>query len=255
MNFLKTKSKLIIIIFGLLSALLLILAIVFMTQYSHVHVAYSVTEAGEVVIRSDSSITVGSYQLDNSSLARYLDATKDSPVTENFATGSKIVYDFQMNMNAFNNYILTVFVVSIIMFAILLIFSNQSRKVYYGSNLVVGIAAPAVSIIMCLIGFIWCITLISDFNEHADLFKITAVMENYSISAREKRPTSATFEEFISNYASNVNTLTLILTLVLFILVLASACFVIVHTVLKYKATEERRVEIINRAKGRVQYE
>jgi len=254
MNFLSSKSKPIIFIFGLLSALLVILTIVFMTQYSHIHVAYSINEAGELIIREDSSITVGSYQLTNTYLASYLKNTsKVSPVTENFETAKTIIYNFQMNMNAFNNFILASFVVCICMFAILLIFSNQSRRVYYKSNLIVGIAAPAVAIIMCIVGVIWCITLISDFNTHADLYKITAVMENYSISAREKRPTSLSFEEFIAKYASGVDTLTMVLTIVLFVIILVAALCVIAHTVLKYKATTERRIEIINRAKAGVQ--
>lgn len=254
MNFLSSKSKLFIFIFGLLSALLVILAIVFMTQYSHVHVAYSLSDAGELQILKTSTVKVGDYQLTNTYLADYLNNTKKvSPVTEDFETAKTIIYNFQMNMNAFNNYILASFVVCICMFAVLLIFSNQSRRVYYKSNLIVGCIAPAFAIGMCLGGIIWCISLISEFNAHADLYKITAVMENYSISAREKRPTGLSFEEFIAKYASNVSTLTMVLTIVLFIVILVAAIFVIVHSVLKYRSTEERRIEIINRAKAGVQ--
>ncbi len=254
MKLISTKSKLIIMIFGLVAAVSLLITMVFMTQYSNVHVIYQILEDGTVEIGSGTQFVTGDYKLDNQYLYRYLNSTTKptSPVTEDFETAKTIIYDFQMSMNSFNNFILATFVVCICMFALLLIFANHSRRVYYTSNLVVGIGAPVVSIIMALIGMIWNIILLGTFNSHADLFKVTSIMEDFNIDSKTKLAmrTTMSYEDMINDYASNVNSLTLVLTIIYFVILLVAACFVIVNTVLKYKATKQAREEIIARAKG-----
>ena len=248
MNLLRTKSKLFIMMFGLTCALLLIWTLVFMTQYSNIHVVFEIS-GGQVEIGAESTFEVGTKTLTNQYLSGYLDdAFKVSPVTETFDEAKVIIYDFQNKMNAFNNYILATLVVGLVMFAVLLIFSNNSRRVYYKSNLIAGCIASGVVAVMAIIGVVFAITLISNFNAHANLYKITSVMMDVDIGAKVKE-SALSFEEFVNTYAPNVNTLTLVLVMIYFIVIIVSACFVALHTVFKYKATEQARIEIIERAR------
>jgi hypothetical protein len=253
MNLLKNNSKLVIFTFGIIVALSVILTISFMTQYAHVHVIYTMDEDGEIEILKDSTSQLGSYTLTNQYLASYLNSTTKMPGPLDgltFDEAKETIYSFQQSMNGMNNFILACLVVGLCMFAGLLIFSNNSRSVYYKSNLIAGIVAPSVVCIMSIVAIIWDILLISNFNANSDLYKMTAVMENFDIAAIDKLQMRQTmeFQTVIDNYASGVNTATLVVTLIYFIVVIASAGVVVAHTLLKYKNTTARREEIIKRA-------
>ena len=75
-------------------------------------------------------------------------------------------------------------------------------------------------------------------------------MENFDIASITKLEMrqSMEYQDMISNYASDINVLTLVLTMLYFIIVVAASSLVVVHTILKYKNTAERREEIIKRA-------
>jgi hypothetical protein len=224
-----------------------------MTQYSNVHVIFTISEDGEVEILRDSSTEVGTYTLTNQYLYSYLNSRVKMPGPLDgveFEDAKEVIYSFQQSMNGFNNFILAFLVVGLVMFAALLIFSNNSRNVYYKSNLIAGIAAPAVVCVMGLVAFIWNIILMGNFNSNSDLYKVTAIMENFDIAAIEKLQMrqNMEYQTMIDTYASGVNSLTFVLTMIYFIIAMAASGFVICHTVLKYNGTRVRREEIIKRA-------
>ena len=254
MNLIKTKSKLIIFTFGIIVALSLILTIAFMTQYSNLHVMYEINgETGEVEILAESEQKVGTYVLTNRYLYNYLRSSIKMPGPLDgveFEDAAQTIYAFQTSMNGFNNFILACLVVGLLMFAALLIFANNSRNVYYKSNLIVGIAAPAVVCVMSLVAVIWDIILMANFNSNIDLYKVTTIMENFDIAAIEKTNmrTQMEYQEMIDTYASGINSLTFVLTMIYFIVVIAASGVVVAHTLLKYNGTAARREEIIKRA-------
>lgn len=258
MNLLKSKSKLFIFVYGLVSALLLIISLVFMTQYSNVHVAYGMND-GQVEIKEDTTASAGAYQITNEYLSKFLnDGKMETPITEDFDEAKTIIYDFQQSINSFNTFIVVTFVVCIIMFAILLIFSNHSRRVYYIDNLVVGIAAPVFAVTVSIVSLAWLIVLINNFNQHIDLYRVTSILESIDINAKTKRSFingTVEYNEMIAEHASNLTSLTMVLTLIYYIVVVVAALFVIAHTVLKFNATKTLRKEIIERAKVKKAYE
>lgn len=263
MKLLKSNSKLFLFPFGLFIALSLLLMLFFMTQYANIHVLYTFNaETGEVEINPSSSWKVGE-EYNNESLAKYFNSTT-KPTTpfdgQTFDDVKYTIYNFQMGMNSLNDFIVIVFVVSLCMFALMLVFANHSRNIYYNSNLAVGIGAPLVVAIMSLIAIIKTAAMLGDFNTNLPIYQATAVMQLHDgvFSESDKfvlrGKNGMPFEDMVAKYAPNVNSATLILTIIYFVLLIVFTAVVIAHTVMKYLATKERRNEVIARARG-VQYE
>ena len=148
-EFLKNKAKLIVLAYGVLLFAVFLFGLFYMTQYAHIHIAYSLQ--GGVASYSD-DLTIGSFAT-NMDLFQYFNDSTDStsPLLVGITKTSKtvvdagyadIIYKFQTDMSSFNTLIIVLMLLSIVCFAVMLIFSNQSRKVYYKDNLYVGILMP-----------------------------------------------------------------------------------------------------------------
>ena len=141
-SFLTKNAKLIYFIYGVLLAAVLISALFFMTQYRYIRVNYDL-KWGEVLFSETSSMnkTNQTYLYDffyNNNVGGY---------TGDFNKYARIVFDFKNSLDAFNDLIVTFSIIGLICFAGLLICANHSRKVYYKSNLILGIVFPLVVIV------------------------------------------------------------------------------------------------------------
>lgn len=260
-DFLKNKAKLIILAYGVVLFIVLLFGLYFMTQYAHVHIAYSL--AGEKVSYS-SDLIIGSFG-ENTYLFQYFapwpsggtDTT--STVLQGITRSSTavvdagyadIIYKFQTDMSSFNSLIIVLELVSIICFAVMLIFSNQSRKIYYKDNLAVGILMPLIVIVLNLVLMINVFSLMSTFNSNVDLFKVTSFYMNPDVLPTEKQKAMSEggFRDVISSSTSNVNSLMFVIAIILFVIVMAVSVLMMVYTVYRYKECAKRRNEIIERA-------
>lgn len=251
-----SKSKIFFTLGIVIMFIVLIFGLFFMTQYANVHVFYSIdSDTRELVINPTTKLTIGSITLSNTYVFSYLRSDVVLPATlgpfeevEDVQAVLQTVYNFQMTASKFNSNIIIFFLVGLICVGALYLFDNNKRKTYYISNLVIGIAAPVVMIIFSIVMIVNDLSLISNFESNKDLYKIVGVMQDSSIDgivrgAYRNKP----YEDLLSR-ASNINTGTMIAAIVLFALVAAYFTFILVFTLLKYKATSKARKETIERA-------
>ncbi len=138
MEFLIKRSKLIHILYGVLCFILLISAVAFMTQYSNIRVLTTLSSDGVVDLQTSD---INKFFIDFYTANGLGDAKPDMWK----------IYNFQQSLNDFNNIILYFGVAALVLFAILMIAGNQSRKVYYLSNLVTGVAVPSVIAVLSIV--------------------------------------------------------------------------------------------------------
>ena len=244
-NFLKSKAKILILTYGIIIAITLVFALAFMTNFADVHVFFK-KENGDVVFNSTSTLNVNKQT--NGDLFNYFanlaasgDASNPLYALLNGKTGSTVfadaglaqkVYDFQMDMSKFNDQLIIYFCVSIVLFASLLIVSNQSRKVYYASNLVVGVVAPLVVIVYTVAMLINDMKLMSTFKDNKNLFRAVAYLQNSNIATIEKN--NADWST-IKSETTKVNELPFIIGMIVFVIVIAYSVFMIIYAIYRFK--------------------
>lgn len=255
-DFLKNKAKIIILIYGVIIFVALLFGLYYMTRYANVHIGYQLSNGVET-FRSDLGISTF---VSNTDLFQYFDNAVDStsPVLKGITQGTntvvsagyaKKIYDFQVEMSSFNTLIFVLLLIAIICFAIMLVFSNQSRKIYYKDNLAVGILMPFVVIILNLILMIKNFSLMGTFNENVDLFKTTAFLMNPDSDAGAKQlALKEGGYQYIVDGSSNVNSTTFIIATAIFAIVMVASVLMIIYTIYRYKECAKRRGEIIERA-------
>lgn len=265
-NFLKNKSKWIILTYAIIIALILLYALVYMTNFANVHVYYNISK-GQVQINRTSTLVINSSH--NGQLFKYFEnlglvltrgqkdlypnplysAIGDSRGAETFTESglAKIVYDFQTDMSTFNDQLITYFCVCIVLFACLMIMSNHNRKVYYISNLITGIAVPLAILIYTIIMMVKNFDLMKTFNDNVDLFKAVAYLQDVNITASEKAVAYKNWDQ-IKDATTSVNSSIFIIGTILFIVIIVYSLFLIIYTVYRYKECSKRRAEIIERA-------
>lgn len=238
-KFLSNHNKIFFMIFLVLGFVLLFSCIAYATEYTHAHVFYQISN-GKVIFAKD----YGNDAAGLTNLNVYQGFEKAGNVYPNGFTDdlARIVYDFQKNLSSVNNFIVVTGVITLVAIAILFIFSNHSRKVYYKSNLVVGIACPAVVIIFNLVLLVRNFLLMGNFNKNYDLLNWVSVLQN---------PTTTTYasqhpETIPGQYTCS--SITFVIFGIFFIIMIAYAGFMIAYSIFKYKETEERRNQIIERA-------
>ena len=274
MNFLTKNSKIVYMTYGILIAVVFLAALFFMTNYTHVHVYYTLNESGSLadfVRDTETSIgfsnknlfdyftkyagvnvvdsTNGTILVNGEAWAQANQATQAAflakfPQSANFATVyAPIIYDFQVAMSEFNDLIITFAIVAITCFALLLVFANHSRRIYYKSNLYSGIVLPLIVVVFGIIMIVKNLGLMGVFNDNFDLFNVTAVLQDPNLSSLAYQ------KDF--NYISSLyscNSTTFIVYTAIFAIIIIYSLFLVVYAVLKYKATAEERAEIIKKA-------
>lgn len=235
----KNKAKLLYFAYGVLFFVVLLAALVFMTNYAHIHVYYTLDANKQVVI------TATSQKADTEATNRELFdwfAAQHNDV--NMDTFKFIIYNFQADMSILNTMIVWLAVVGLVSFAALLICANHSRRIYYKSNLICGIVAPLITFIFTIVVMVKNFILMGTFNENAKLFNEVAVIQDPDNQAKIIANGA---EDFIKN-TQPCNNVTFILFTVLYAIVAIFSIAVIVYAVRRYLSNTEERNEIIRRA-------
>ena len=274
-NFLSKNAKLIYLLCGVLSLLTLILSVAFMTQYRNIRVNYTITTNQ---VTGEQKIVIGPTETMNGAnqMALFtfftrlgtgsldeLDAYKQHPelqeVRQKYLDGATLteeskllVYNYKSKLDNYNNMIVLFSALSLVSFALMFVFSNQSRKIYYKSNLIAGVVLPGIIIAFNLILIIMSFGLMAELNEHYIFYNIVSVLQspnNYLLAnaAVTAETNNKNLNEIFNLF--NCNSLSFVLYDILFAIVLLYNAFLIVFAVLKYKWTAQRRAEVIANSK------
>ena len=248
----KNKAKIILIFYLIVIAVLFVYGLFFMTSYHDVHIAYRYDSDGIMEITERSSFN--SEKITNEQLYLYFNSASDLPDDLENVAKAKFgesdeaykIYDFNQQLNAVNEYIIVISIVSLVLCALFFVFSNNNRRIYYKSNLVVGIIIPLIVVVLSIVGIVLTIASISTLNADLNLYKVAAAMTNSS-SLNYVGDALTDWNVVLEN-STSVNSVSLIVGIVVFILVIAYSIFVSVFTINKYKQTGKEREEIISRA-------
>lgn len=288
---------------GIVSGLIVISSLFFMTQYRFVRVNYNVNDSGTRVYEATAKLNKADQQYlfdfindlgnraygsedengkqaqavidsnpifqilletDSSSESGYkmLDHSVDDPDgwdPKNIYTVKqeyfKIVDDFKNSLDSFNNLILIYGIVSLIIFAILLILSNHSRRIYYKSNLIGGIILPIVNVVFSIVLIINSLSLMSSLNDPVNnaLFNVVSAIQNPKVGnvnvyvAGSEETNLLQINNIIN--AFDINSTTIIMYMIFFALTAAFNVFLIVVAIMKYKATTKERNEVLEKAR------
>lgn len=240
-KFLTKHSKVFYIIFGALIGATIIAGCFYMTNYANVHLFYGLGEHGEKIAVYDSAHPMG---YSNNFLYMFFAEGKATGYQTDFgAHYAQTVLSFQDGMNSFNSLIIILEVVSLVCFALLLVLANHSRRIFYVSNLVGGVVLPLVIIVLNVVLLITNLGLMGTFNNNYELFNIVSVLQDPKIQADVYQHDLAYAKGFFS-----CNSITFILFTVLFVIVIVYSALILLHTIIKYKATAEERKNIIEKA-------
>lgn len=153
------------------------------------------------------------------------------------------VYEYRESLNEFNDLIFTFGLVSMIALAMLYVFANHSRRIYYKSNLFAGLILPLVPAIFGIIMIVNVLDLMGTFNDNYYLFNFVSVMQNNVTSGAAYDWSLPTI---IDNFTCS--DFTFILTMIIYIIIVVCSVFMMVYTLIRYKSCAKERTEIIDRA-------
>lgn len=257
LNFLKNKAKFIFIIYLIVLFCTLLFGTFYSTQYSNIHFAYSFT--GDTV-EINSSSRFSELGKSNSDVWNYFSNATDkieeldslygrTNRESNFENSGKKfdIYNFQISLSSFNSKIILFTFISIICVAILFVFGNHSRKVYYKSNLIIGILIPCVIIAFSIVLFVGNSNVMSLFSANELLFRVVGVFMDSNTGTQVARQ-YRTDHQALLNASSSINNTSFIILDVLLIVVVLYSILVIVYTIFRYKESTNKRNEIIERA-------
>lgn len=243
-DFLKNRSKLVVMLYAVVLALIVLAALLFMINLANVHIAYTVDSAGVKSIDPDSQFS--STQMYNSMFFEYFDFSDTTFGYDAYDAAEKI-YDFQIAMSSFNTFLIVYAVIAYIAFAIMLIFSNHSRKVYYKSNLFAGILMPFIIIVFGIISLIRNFGLLANFNENYDLYRLTSFLMDPKIQDGTKTLAQEDYNIVLEN-STRCNSLGFTIATVACVIVIIYSALMIVYTIFRYKECAKRRNDILERA-------
>lgn len=241
-KFLTKNSKWVFLIFGIIIGVVILGALCYMTQYTHIHVYYIKNSKGVVSFFSDTENAFGNT---NQNLVNFFQYTEDTTFEKDFiANYANIVYDFQVAMSSFNDLIIIYGIISLICFAGLLILGNHNRRIYYKSNLYGGIALPLIPAIFSIVMIIKNTSLMGTFNKNKELFNRVSVIQDLDYLESENLNYSVDFLR--ERYSCDATTY--ILFDILFAIVLIYSLFLIVVSIKKYKLTAADRAKVLEKA-------
>lgn len=300
-NLLKNSKflKWIYFALGILSGVIVVSSLFFMTQYRFVRVNYNVNENNERVYEKSAKLNKAdqtylfdfindlanrNYEKDNGKQAqavidnneyfkilletdssesgyKMLEKTTRKVFGEEFNTYTikqsyfKQLDDFRSSLDSFNELILVYGIISLIVFAALLVISNHSRRIYYKANLVGGIVLPLVNVVFSVILIIQALSIMSSLSDptNSALFNIVSALQNPVIGsnnvgiAASEETNLAQINNIIN--AFNINSTTVVLYVVFFALTAIFNIFLIVVAVMKYNATAKERNEVLEKAR------
>ncbi len=290
-KFLLNNSKWIYYILGIISGLIVLSSLFFMVQYKFVRVNFTLNENNERVYEENSKLNGANQQplfmfvnnlstvLSNGSFAettteieknefftlvltkedgeyKYLEAKKSGQVTRyEFSQDTfKKLDAFRTELDSYNNLILWYGIISLIVFACLLILSNHNRRIYYKANLYGGIALPAVNIVFGIVLIAKAVSLMGQLNDPlikavANIVSVFQDPKNSELAVRAGSDATNLnqIKEIISKF--NINSLSLVLFMVFFGIVIAYNVFLMIYAVMKYNATASDRKRVLDNAR------
>ncbi|MCM1130494.1 MAG: hypothetical protein NC310_02555 [Roseburia sp.] len=220
-QFLKKHAKLFYLIFGVFGFFFIVAACFFVTPYNDTAVNYN----QEVL---DGLVT--SIKTQNENLVLFCNRTNIS-----FDSLYQTLYNFNNELQLANNMFMMVGVVALVMLVIMAICSNLSRKKYYISNLVSGVACPAVSIIMSIVALVFVFLPIGTLSKNYDMINWGALGNQVA------------FESAVTQYmasprdtsAFKINSTPLIIFGVILIVFIVVCGLLIAYNVYRYLATQK----------------
>jgi len=256
-DFLKKRSKLILLLYAAVLGLVVLLALYYVTSIANVHIAYTVNSAGVISVNADSEFD--STGVVNTYFFRYFENSKNN-LTDKYSVVNAgaseivlrygyadIVRSFQTDISSFNTLIIVYVVIGFLCFAAMLIFSNQSRRVYYKSNLYIGIVAPLIVVVFSIVMIIRNFALLGTFNDNFDLFRIVSFIMNPNTEDGMKELAINDYDIILNN-TTNFNSLNFTIATIVFVVVIIYSVLLIVYTFYRYKESTKRRNDILERA-------
>ena len=265
-DFMKNKAKLIFIIYGIIIALVILGAIIYMTFVTNVHIAYTINDQTGAIEIFDESL-FQSTGGDNTALFSYFNNNSDaaSPFySADFAKNFEVVnegdhnilyygingvsfartiYNFQVSMSSFNTTLLVFGIISLVCFAVMLIFSNQSRRVYYKSNLYIGVLMPLTVAVLSVVALIMNFSLLGEFNKNYDLYRVAAYLQNPNVSKIVKNGLKKDYS-IVTNGVDQFGPQGYVIVTVILAIVIIASVFMIVYSIYRYKECAKHRNDI-----------
>ena len=246
MNFLTKNSKAFYYAYGILIAVMIIAGLFYASQYCDVRVFYSLVGDNVEILPT----TADNLNRSNSYVFEYFGKINSgdpygfaaSGFNADFSQYARTVYDFQVALSSLNTLIVVLGLVSLICFALLLVLSNHSRRIYYVSNLVGGILLPLAVVVCTVILFVQNLNVMGVFNKNQELFNIVSLLQGDSKIGNSQ----TAYTVLQQNYTCN--SLTFVMFMILFIIVIVYSVFMMIYAYLKYKSTAEERAEIVKKA-------
>ncbi len=225
----KNGGKILTYTFGIMAFIFIIWAMLYMDEYRNLYTVHS---------NKDGIISIA----DDTNTWAVFKAVLDTTYT---GLGKKWIVnplileidEFYFNIQAVNNQILSLGVLNAVLFAVMLIGANHSRKKYYLSNLIIGIVTPIISIIYSLILFSKNSALIPAFNDNKINLNIYSLAHEIGAKVTNEKM-GGSLEKYTSespiNELFNVTTRSFTITNVLCILMVIVSIAYILFTILKY---------------------
>ena len=246
------KMKVFHLIMLCIAGAIIISALPFKTQYSNIYV--NVATSIEDATGDTQNASIGT---DQAPLFNLFERTTASGFVDNNGVEFKHdfneykvqVYNFQKDLNTVNDLILWYGILALIGVAFLYIFSNNTRNVYYIGNVVVSALFTLFMVIFGIVVLINNISVMSDFTANSNLYNIVSVMQNttyanaaYQYAVPDSASATASVQYLFDNFDCNV--VTFIVYDVIIVAVLAYSVFLFILSMVKFKATSERRSEL-----------
>lgn len=255
-------NKIVFFAFGLIFAFFVLFSLYFMTRYAYIIVYYTVGADGTKSYDIESA--AGNYknnflfgqfwtrvfQNTGSSFAAK-DGWNIDLTFENRDEFVKFIVDYRDKLNGFNTALLWYGIIGLIMFAVMLIVGNQSRNVYYISNIIAGIICTLTMIIFGIILLAKNISLLGEFSDNESFWKAVSIAQNKGNDSE----TSLIYRKYLVNQdtesyfkGDDTNSTTLVVTMIFIIISIGYSIFTMIHTIRKYFATKAHRKEVLERA-------
>lgn len=236
MKKLLKHMKILHLVFLILGGVLLISALPFKTQYNMVYI--NVDSNGIEV--ADGSMTNARGQNQEDLFKYYEDKGVD--FNNKDAEESKYtVYNFEQNLNSTNNMILYFGLVVILCVALLYLFQNSNRKIYYKMNVFISVVATLGVVVFGVIVMLQIFGLMGDLAAHQTLYNTVALLQDTATKA----DVLAGADVAAMSY---VNATTLVAYMLGIIVVMVYGFFLMILTFSKFRRTKERRMEILSKA-------
>lgn len=224
-QFLKKNAKPIYIVYGVLCFIWLIVACVYITPYARTLLQFTQLELDNP----------GSINMDNPTLLAFCSgiASEGKTGIELYNDYFLVLFNFNQKLQTVNNMLVTLGVVSLVTFAAMLICSNISRKKYYISNLVSGVAGPAINIVLAIVVLVLNLMCLGPLNENYEMLNWGALANNQRIGA------ASVIEWYRAGDISHFefNSVPLILYSVLIIVFILVSGLLIAYNVFRYLDT------------------